>query len=72
MESLKNRIKNYFQNNPEKWINGGTIERLSMDIGKKASNASRRLRELENEGFLERQIIGNSVSYKLAVKGNEC
>ena len=38
------------------WINGGEFERLAMDNGYKSSNASRRCRELVNEGVLERRL----------------
>jgi len=37
------------------WVNGGEIERLAMDKGYKASNASRRLREMQNDGLLDRE-----------------
>ena len=66
-QSLTNRIRAYFIRHPDRFINGGDIERLAMQVGYKASNASRRLRELHEEGFLERQIEGKckSVWYKL-------
>jgi hypothetical protein len=57
--SLRNRINNYledwFQVDQTKWINGGEIESLAQGAGYKASNASRRLRELENEGRVEKR-----------------
>jgi len=37
--------------------NGGEIERLAESSGYKASNASRRCRELENEGLIERKMV---------------
>lgn len=37
------------------WVNGGEIERQAMEQGYKASNASRRLRELYEDGKLERE-----------------
>lgn len=49
---LKTRIRNYAFSRPY-WINGGVYERLALEAGYKASNCSRRLRELENEGILE-------------------
>lgn len=59
-EALKSRIINYFQKwkeiNPDKFVNGGEIERKALEIGYKASNASRRLRELVDEGVLERRL----------------
>ena len=54
-ESLKERIIKYFIGT-DKWINGGEIERLAEGAGYKASNASRRLRELHNEQLLERKL----------------
>ena len=53
--TLVERIKRYFNQRPTLWINGGDIEELSMQAGYKASNASRRLRELAEENFLERE-----------------
>jgi hypothetical protein len=34
------------------WVNGGEIERLALDLGYKASNASRRLREMREQGLI--------------------
>lgn len=57
--SLRNRINNYledwYQVDQNKFVNGGEIEKLAQDNGYKASNASRRLRELENEGRIEKR-----------------
>ena len=67
--SLKNRILAYIRKQ-EGFISGREIERLAMSVGKKSSNASRRCRELHNEGLLERKIEKSlyskipSVSYK--------
>lgn len=44
-------------------INGGEFEVLAFNEGKKASNASRRCRELVDAGVFER-IAGKSVSYR--------
>lgn len=67
--SLKNQIHNHlylqYQNNPEVFVNGGELERLGMDLGYKASNASRRCRELEKEGGIEkRENEKGSVEYR--------
>lgn len=69
--SLKKRIFNYIRKvhdaNPLVWINGGHIEQLAASINYKASNASRRLRELENEGKIKRRENGKGhVEYKLS------
>ena len=37
------------------WVNGGSIERLAMDHGYKASNASRRMREMHDDKLVERE-----------------
>ena len=72
MESLKSRILNYFERYDMQyhgvWQNGGEIERLSLDIGYKASNASRRCRELVIEGYLERRERNGSVEYRVPQK----
>jgi len=53
--SLKNRILAYIRKQ-EGFVNGGELERLGESVGFKASNVSRRCRELHNEGLLERKI----------------
>lgn len=53
--SLKKRILEYLRKGND-WVNGGTLERLAESSGYKASNASRRARELENEGLIERKV----------------
>jgi len=57
--SLSDRIIAFLKltsvTDPGQWVNGGEIERRALDIGYKASNASRRLRELYNEGKIERR-----------------
>lgn len=53
--SLKSRIARYFKER-DHWINAGDIERLAMEKGYKSSNASRRLRELAEDGVLEREL----------------
>lgn len=64
-QSLKQRIANYFARHPDKWYNGGVIEEFALTAGYKASNASRRLRELKEENILERKIERGSVWYQL-------
>lgn len=55
-QSLRERIKSYFLRHNDRFINGGDIERLALGAGFKASNASRRCRELWEEDFLEKEI----------------
>ncbi len=61
--SLSNRIVNYLKTRP-RWINGGEIEERAIMVGYKASNASRRCRELASEGIIDRKIDMGSVWYK--------
>lgn len=44
--SLRERILTYLRKVYPEWKNGSEIERLAMTIGYKASNASRRCREM--------------------------
>lgn len=53
--TIKTKILNFLTN---EWIYGGQIEDfIRATDGHKASNASRRCRELENEGKIESQIV---------------
>lgn len=52
--TLKQRIQRYLRQK-QTWVNGAQIEELAQKKGYKASNASRRLRELAQEGVIERQ-----------------
>lgn len=53
-QSLRSRIEAFFKKQPDAWISGGFIEELAMKCVRengshyKASNASRRLREMES------------------------
>ena len=66
--SLKNRIYRYFEEwyllDTTLWFSGQEIEDLARNDGYKASNASRRLRELENEGKLKRKYMNGYVQYR--------
>lgn len=44
--SLQDRLLRWLKLHPGEWFNGGELERLALNAGYKASNASRRLREL--------------------------
>jgi len=56
MNSLKGLIIEYARTRQGDWFNGGSIEVLAGKNGYKASNASRRARELCNSGILERRL----------------
>ena len=56
--SIKGKILNYLKVRNGAWVMGGTLERDIGDIMRaKSSNVGRRLRELENAGIIERDII---------------
>lgn len=59
--SLKNQLYNMLSN---EWIAGGTLEKRAWELGFKASNASRRLRELAKNGLIERKIERGFVWYR--------
>jgi DNA-binding transcriptional ArsR family regulator len=63
--TLKERLARYMRNN-HGWIASGDIQRLvSEKTSYTPSNASRRLRELAEEGVLEVQIRRGHAWYKL-------
>jgi hypothetical protein len=50
------------------WINGNEFELFAITLGKKASNGSRRCRELADEGTFERRMNAKSVEYRYLQK----
>ena len=66
--SLKDRIKEYYRKNYPSWVSGMHIEKLALNLNYKASNSGRRLRELCNEGVLERREVRGYVEYRFMVK----
>lgn len=54
--SLKNDLIQFAKKRRGEWVNGGEFERFAMALGYKASNASRRLRELSDCGLLEHKL----------------
>lgn len=55
-ESIQTKIKLYLKEKDD-WISGGLIEDMIRQTdGHKASNASRRCRELEDAGIIERRL----------------
>lgn len=64
--TLKQRILRYFKNNPERLIPSGEIQRLVTEkTHYTPANASRRLRELAQEGLLDVTQIKNHAHYRL-------
>lgn len=51
-KSLSERLLNYIRKQ-ETWVASGQLQRLAMENGYTPSNASRRLRELENDNLLK-------------------
>ena len=66
--SLKIRIVDFAKEKYPNWINGGEYEVFSISLGFKASNGSRRCRELADEGTFERRMNGKSVEYRYLQK----
>lgn len=66
MSSLKSKILNYLEG--KDFVHSGEIERFGLELGKKASNAGRRCRELENEGKIIKQLNSKGeVLYKIII-----
>lgn len=64
--TLKERLYQYFLKNHTLWISSGEIQRIVMEkTSYTPSNASRRLRELENEGLLEVKYIRGHAHYRV-------
>ncbi len=62
--SLRERIHAYYRKHQGVWISGGEVERLvAQHTTYKASNASRRLRELREDGLLESKEVKGTVFY---------
>ena len=55
--SLKSIIFRFVKGKYPQLVGGNEIERYAMGAGFKASNASRRCRELEKEGYIERELV---------------
>ena len=69
-ESLKEKIVEYLISRTGHWVNGGEIEKLAMTMTKryKASCASRRCKDLLNEGIIIKKIEKGSVWYRYKTK----
>jgi len=66
--TLKERLARYMRNN-HGWISSGEIQRIvSEKTSYTPSNASRRLRELAEEGVLEVQLRKGHAYYRLSQK----
>jgi len=70
--SLRERILAYYRKHAGEWISGGEIERLVAEkTTYKASNASRRLRELREDGLLEAKEVKGTVFYQYVPQAKE-
>ena len=62
--SLRQRLLNYFMERPGRRIASGDVQRLVTQKTKySASNATRRLRELAEEGYLNVEYVKNHSYY---------
>ena len=66
--SLKVLLSLYLKGKYPAWINGGELEQFAITQFYKASNGSRRCRELADEGTFERRMNGKSVEYRYLQK----
>ena len=66
--SLKILVSLYLKEKYPNWINGGELEQFAITQLYKASNGSRRCRELADEGTFERRMNGKSVEYRYLQK----
>jgi DNA-binding Lrp family transcriptional regulator len=70
--SLKAKILNYLESEYPRWVHGGEIEDLARSWQFKSSNASRRARELVNEGKIIRaENLKRQVVYQAIKKGRQ-
>lgn len=63
--TTKSRILIYLRARQPSYISSTELERMSVDWGTKASTIGRRARELEDEGRIQRKLIGKVVWYRL-------
>lgn len=77
MESIKQQILDYLKSKGDQYTFGGVIEdHIRQTNGSKASNCSRRCRELVNEGLIERKLAKvqgsnlNVVMYRVSTTNN--
>ena|ERR1044071_4444294 len=61
---LKVLLSLYLKEKYPSFINGGALEQFAITQGYKASNGSRRCRELADEATFERRMNGKSVEYR--------
>ena len=63
-KSLKTEILRLAAKEYPNWIGGIRFEKLAFEMMRKPSNASRRARELKNEGRLETKYDNGYVEYR--------
>jgi len=70
--SLKNRLLRFLKNNPNKWFPKGYLCDLAREkAGYIGENTGRRLRELHEDGKLERKEMKGHVWYKYTLNKYE-
>ena len=65
--SLKSYLYFYIKSKYPEVVNGGDIEKYAMNAQYKASNASRRCRELWKDGYIERDYVKSLSGVKCVV-----
>lgn len=66
-QSLRERLLSYMQKHHSEWIASGDLQRMVMEYTQYTpSNASRRLRELCEEGKIIRELRNGHAWYKAA------
>lgn len=68
-QSLKNQILEYLQKQYPKVVHSGEIERFAMGLGFKASNGTRRCRELVGLGLITRSLNEKREAMYQAIDG---
>lgn len=64
--TLRRRLYRYLKRRQGVWYSGGWLERLTVEkTNRKASTASRRLRELAEDGLIERKEAKGTVWYRV-------
>lgn len=61
-QSLKEILYNYLLQRRKKWIHSGDLEKVAESYGKKGSTGSRRLRELNEDGMIHRELRLNKIT----------
>lgn len=61
---LHNYLRKVYLFNPEAWLHKGDLEKVGADSGYLIDQLMRRMRELVEEGKVQRRSVGNSQEYR--------